>query len=412
MNDDDPARRRSRTRRTPRSTLRRGPARFPILVLAAALVTAAALAPAALAAHGADDAAYPRGPAPGYDDPYAYQQDHAVGEADNASADPAGYAAGHADAPTVQATAAHTLWWSCWVADHEGDNDLAGACDAYYVPPGEASAANQTQEDDGQEDQNRTATEEALNATQATAANVTDDLRNTTDEVLDAVNDTAADPATAVQQVERVLAAALGFVGRTVQTVLTLVHDLLGGGLHAAAAGTEAVADGVVAIADGVVGVANGLAGGIVAVVGGTTGTVHAGALATADGLLAAASTLSEGIGSAAAAAADGTRAAATAAVAVPVGAADAAADTTAAGVHGTASIGARLASGVTTAMGDALDGSVRWFHGLLDGFDGGPARPAASGGDGALDGVDVGGQGGLLDDVQDTVDPTAEGDL
>lgn len=186
------------------------------------------------------------GPAPGYDDPYAYAADHVVNQTDEASGDPAGYAAEKATAAGVANETEHAAWLACWTADHQTGSDAAGACDAYYTPP-EAAAPEQPDEpaepgaDDAVQDR-------------------VDDAEGTVDEVVGAAQDTANEPGSAPEQVRRIVAAVAGFVDRTVSGLLDVVEDAVGFVLEAVGVGAGLVGQGARAAGDGALGVAVGVA--------------------------------------------------------------------------------------------------------------------------------------------------------
>ena len=257
--------------------------------------------------------AQPHGPPPGYTDPNAYAIDHAEQQAAQAQADPVGYATSRDPA----AEAEHALWFACWEAYHAAGHALDPACAAYFTAPVsvqphvEGATAEVT---------------EVLNGTGALAL---------ADETLDAVNDTLADPKGAVQQVERIVGAAIRFV----KDLLTFAKDtltalglgvaagLLGAveglldlgampvrGLEVALSGllsTVSLAGGAMAtapstVADGVAGAALAAVHGVAAAASAVAGSVAATLSAVGSGVSDAAHGVADGVLQAADAVRDG----------------------------------------------------------------------------------------------------------
>lgn len=188
------------------------------------------------------------GPAPGYDDPYAYAADHVVNETGEASDDPAGYAAEKSSVGGVENETEHAAWLACWTADHEAGSDVGGACDAYYTPP-EAAAPAQPDEP---------AQPGAADAVQDRV----DDAEGTVGEVVDAAKDAANEPGSAPEQVRRVVTAVAGFVDRTVSGLLDVVEETVAFGLETLGVGGTLLGQGVQSVGDGAVGLAVGVADG------------------------------------------------------------------------------------------------------------------------------------------------------
>ncbi len=210
-------------------------------------------------------AAAQAGPDPGYGSGLDYAAAYASAQADNATTDPAAYAAGKANADNATLEVAHGAYMACWIADDNGVPDATGICANYYTPPGDVQPLN---EDDGAD------AEEAVD-------NVTADFNATVAEIADAVNDTAADPASAPTQIERIVDAVGGFAQRTAATLLGLITGLAGG-----------FVDGLVALAGlGSLGLTT--AGSGLADLGGLLGD---GAMATGNGLATGAATSWDGL--------------------------------------------------------------------------------------------------------------------
>lgn len=177
--------------------------------LLAIVLTALLAAPLALA----------QGPPPGYTDPLAYAQDYAAEQADQAGADPVGYAT----SKDAVSEADHALWLACWTAYDQAGHALDAACSQFFTAPQQIDAAAQ----------GATAEiTEVLNETGAAALLA---------EGLDVVNDTLADPTSALDQVQRLGRAVVDFV----HGLLDFVLDALGLGGLAVAAGLLGAAQGL-----------------------------------------------------------------------------------------------------------------------------------------------------------------------
>ncbi|MEK6975332.1 MAG: hypothetical protein AABY18_03210 [Candidatus Thermoplasmatota archaeon] len=256
--------------------------------LVTTLLLALLAAPMALAQHG---------PPPGYTDPTVYAQDYAAEQAEQAQADPVGYAQGRDPA----AEAEHAAWLACWTAYEVADHALDAACSQFFTAP-------VTVEPD----------------VQGIEAEVTQVLNDTGvsalgSEVLDIVNDTVADPTSVLDQLQRAADAVIRFV----QDLVDFVLDALGLGAMAIGAGLLGAGQGLLDLAamplDGLRLAAQGLAdlGGAVVSLLGLAGSGIATASSTVGGaLLGAASTLVGAVQDAASATGHGLADAASATVA------------------------------------------------------------------------------------------------
>lgn len=189
------------------------------------------------------------GPAPGYEDPYAYAADYAVNQTQNASQRPIGYIEEKASVEGVENETEHAAWLTCWAADHEADSDVAGVCDAYYTPPEEA-APDQPAEPPQARDQ------------PAPVDDRVGDAQHTVGEVVDAVEDAAEEPSSAAEQVRRIVAAVVGFVDRTVFGLVDVANDIVGFAAGALGVGGGLVADGAAVAGDGILTVSSAAADG------------------------------------------------------------------------------------------------------------------------------------------------------
>lgn len=152
------------------------------------------------------------GPAPGYDSALDYAADHAAAEAENASADPVGFAGSKATASGLQNETSHAAYVACWAADDAGvQHEL---CDPYYTargheppsqPPCECQENATAAHNDTQAFANAT-----HNATLGYAGNATA-----------FINETVADPGNATSHAGR-------FLNTTKHFVLDLVDDIVG----------------------------------------------------------------------------------------------------------------------------------------------------------------------------------------
>lgn len=269
------------------------------------------------------------GPPPGYTDPLVYAQDYAASQADQAAADPLSFAANKTSPEGLANETEHAAWLACWTA-HDQGLPLEAACSQFFIPPGVVDAPAEAEAEITQ----------TVNATDALA-----------DEVLDAVGDTVDDPTSALQQVDRIVAAVQTFLGAVVSGVQDLLNgmldivlaivdailDVAGLGRTASLAGLDALADGLLAVlglpALGLMAAADGISAAV-------TGTV--------DGIAAA------GVGAAAAvqAVADGLAAAALATASAP----GAGVDGVAAGLTSVSSAVVDAGSAATEAVGSAAD--------------------------------------------------------
>lgn len=242
-------------------------------------------------------AAAQSGPPPGYDDPAAYAQDYAADQAAQASNDTVGYAGGKATPEGLGNESTHAAWLACWALyEYADDAERAAdpACSLFFVRPVTVDApadaeANVTD-----------AADAALNATGADAF---------LGEALDAVNDTAADPTTAVDQVMRVVDAAVAFVQHALDFVLDAVLGLVDTVLGILGIGGESAAAGALGALDGLLGLlalpAKGLGSAVDGLASLAAGTADA-AAAAVDGVAALAGGLASGVAGAVGAVASG----------------------------------------------------------------------------------------------------------
>ncbi len=239
------------------------------------LLLALLAAPVALAQHG---------PPPGYTDPTEYAADYAARQAEQAQADPVGYASSRDPA----AEAEHAAWLACWEAYEAAGHAVDAACSAYFTAPVAVEPAVQ---------EATAEVTETLNATGASALAA---------EALDAVGDTVDDPTTALDQVQRVVSAAVRFV-----------KDLLGFAKDTLTMLGLGVAAGVIGAVEGLIDLSSlpvrgldvalsgllstlGLAGGAAATASSTVGSgVLGAAQAIADAVATVVTTAADGVGAA-----------------------------------------------------------------------------------------------------------------
>jgi hypothetical protein len=276
------------------------------LAVSALMLAALAALPLASAQHG---------PPPGYEDPAAYAQDYAAGQASQAQADPAGYAAGKATPEALGNETEHAAWLACWTLYAYAEDAEAAAdpaCARFFVAPGTVDAPAEAE---------ATITETVNGTLDETGA------QRFLDESLDAVNDTVADPGSALDQVQRILGAAVAFVQDLLGFVVGLVQEVLGllglGGKSAAAGmlgaldglaallglplkGLEAVAvvtgvaDGAVAAVDGVASLLGSIGGGLASAAGAAAGGLGSLGQGLADGASSSASAVGDAVSGAA----------------------------------------------------------------------------------------------------------------
>src|ERR1041385_298768 len=197
------------------------------------------------------------GPPPGYTDPVAYAQDYAANQTGQASADPVGYASGHATPGAAGNETTHALWLACWTAWYEsmGAAGTDPVCATVFTPPGRVDAPG---------DEAKGEITGVENGTQALVGNATD-----------AVDAIVADPASAPSEAVKLLHAVIDFVCGLVGGIL----DVLGlGGLGLVEAVKGAV-DGILETlglgALGIQSAAGGLGLGLGAVADGAAATVR-----------------------------------------------------------------------------------------------------------------------------------------
>lgn len=291
--------------------------RTPIFLLAFLLLVAAS-------------AAAQPGPAPGYDDPLVYAQDHAEGESAALAADPAGYAAQKASVGALSAEAAHSAYIACWTAYHHAQQSVPG-CELFFTPPQQGAPLPEEGEGEPQEVQ------EAEDA----AEEIEDATAEFAEEAQDIAEDIVEDPTSAPDQLDRIRDAVFRFVDRIVTTLAGIgqgaIDTVLGivGGLGL---GIGAVGFGLGAGVDGLLDTATAGAG----FAADTT-------LAGGDALVALADGIQDGVASAGAAAGHGL-------------------DATSSGLQGAGGAVTDAVQAVGSAVGDAFDAVVDTVSGWFDG--------------------------------------------
>lgn len=163
-----------------------------------------------------------QGPPPGAD-PVEYAQAYAADEVADAQADPLGYAQG----TDPVAEAEHAAWLACWTAYEAADHALDAACSRFFTAPVQVDAPMEPVTGE---------ITEVLDDTGASAFAA---------EVTSAVQDTLKDPATALDQVQRILAAGVELARDVVAFVLDILK-LAGLGM---AAGLLGAAQGLASLA-------------------------------------------------------------------------------------------------------------------------------------------------------------------
>ena len=321
------------------------------------------------------------GPPPGYTDPLVYAQDYAANQTTQATTDPAGYATAKSTPEALGAEAEHTAWLACWTA-YEADQTgmaLDPVCSQFFTAPGQVDAPGQEAE-----------------------AEITETLEGADallGEVQGAAEGLVEDPTTAVEQVQRILDAVVGFV-----------EGLVGGILDALGLGGLAVGNGLAGMLDGLLGLLqlpalgmktalDGLGLGLGALGDGvalTAAGVADGAIAIADGLAAAAGAATDGVALVGTGLADGLVALATALV-----------DGLSAGASATGDAGSAVADAVgagVSGLGDAIGSAVSAVGDAIAGlFDGGDEADAGSGVEDVADGLETGTEAdGLVDRILD----------
>lgn len=261
--------------------------------------------PAAVAQHG---------PPPGYTDPLVYAQDYATEQAGQAASDPVGYASGKATQENLTAEAEHAAWLACWTAYSQLGAAPPG-CELFFTAP--------------------VTVDPVVQQGQATLEEVQDDAGALTDEILDAVENTIDDPTTALEQVQRILNAAVGFVVGLIEDVL----DLLG-------LGALGLGDGLLGALDGVLSLLGLSALGLGVATSGLTDAL----LLAGDGMVLSAQTIGGGFVDAATAVAD------------------AATVTASAAGDGLVAVATGLAGAIAAAGQAWLDGVLASIHGLQAG--------------------------------------------
>lgn len=323
----------------------------PSALLLAALVAAL---PLASAQHG---------PPPGYDDPVVYAQDYAANQTAQAQGDPVGYASGKATPEAVGNESTHAAWLACWTlyAYAEPAEQAADpACAQFFVAPGVVDAPAKAE------------------------ATITDTVNGTLNdtgagaflgEALDAVNDTVADPASVVDQLGRIVAAAVTFAQGLIGFVVGVVKDvlgLLGLGGQAAGAGALDALGGLLGLLELPVKGLDSAASWLASLAGSTV----AGIADAADGAASLIGSVAQGIASTASATADGIGALAGGLGSLGRGLADGAS-------AGASAVGGAV-SGAAHAVGDAVHAVGHAVASLFDGH--------KSTGDGPAAGSPVGG--------------------
>lgn len=346
--------------------------RLARLAVSALLLAALAALPLASAQHG---------PPPGYEDPLAYAQDYAAGQAAQASNDTVAYAGNKTTPEAIGQEGEHAAWLACWTLyEYAGEAEAAAdpACSLFFVAPGQVDAPAEAE---------------------ATITNTINGTLGETgaqqflDEALDSVNDTVADPASALGQVQRILDAAVAFVQDLVGFVVGLVKDVL----DALGLGGEAVGAGMLGALDGLVALLGlplqGLqaaAGGLGDLAGATADGLVAAATGVADGAVALADGVGSLLGSLGSGLASGAGAAASGLGSLGDGLAD--------GASAGASAVGDAVSGAAHAVGDAVH-AVGQAVASLFGDD--KASSGSDLGDGVAGGVSTGTEAdGLLDKV------------
>ncbi len=293
-------------------------------------------------------AAAQHGPPPGYDDPLVYAQDYAAQQAGDAQADPVGYASGKATTENLTAEAQHAAWLACWTA-WSADVPAQAACAQFFTAPVEVTAPVDAE-------------------AHAEAEAVIDSAETLVGEVTAAANGIVTDPASAAEQVGKIVAAVTAFVGD--------ILDILGlGGL--------AVLDGLLGALQGVLDLLDLPIDGLgVALDGLGLGAIRAG-----DGIMFAL----DGSGAGAVASVDAVTGAAT-------GTVDAVASAATATVSGVAGGVAAIGAGLTVAGQAVGTGAVTAAEAVLDGVSA-AAASVADAAESVADGVAA-----AADSVRDAV--------
>lgn len=321
------------------------------------------------------------GPPPGYTDPVVYAQDYAANQTGQASSDPVGYASARATPEALAAEAEHAAWLACWTA-YEADAGMATdpVCAQFFTAP-------------------VTVDPPQVNEAEAEITETLEDADALVGEVGDAVTDTLEDPTTAVEQVQRILDAVVGFV----QDVVDGVLDLLGLGGLVVADGFAAMLDGLLAIVQlpalGMQAALQGLGLGLGAAGDGfaVAGTALAdGALAIANAVAAAAIATADGVSFIGTSVADGL-------VALATGLADGLAAGASATGDGISAAAQAVGDGVSAVGGAIADGVSAVGAAIADLFQGGDGSGAADGAKDAAEGIETGTEAdGLVDRVLD----------
>jgi hypothetical protein len=314
------------------------------------------------------------GPPPGYDDPVVYAQDYAANQTAQAQGDPIGYAGGKATPEALGNESTHAAWLACWTlyAYAEPAEQAADpACAQFFAAPVAVDApAEATAEVTG-------TVNGTLNETGADAF---------LGEALDAVNDTVADPASVLDQVGRIVAAAVTFAQGLIGFVVGIVEGVLGilglGGKAAATGALDALG-GLLGLLELPVQGLDSAASGLGSLVGSTVAAVTDAAAGAADGVASLAGSIADGIASAVGAVAGGLGS-------LGRGLADGAS-------AGASAVGGAV-SGAAHAVGDAVQAVGHAVASLFDGHESSGAGPAS---DGPVGGVRTGTEAdGLLDRV------------